>query len=116
MAAIKGYTSCLAGGIDPEETPEAASLRELEEETGYVGQNASYLGLFYSNNRRSPAKIHVILITDPVLGVKSGGDPDESIEPLWVEIGELRQMIARGEISNNSILAGLSLYDNRTDN
>lgn len=104
------------GAIDSGEEPIPAALRELDEESGYGKGDDSmveYLGYYYINNRRSSAKLHVVLVTNPV---ETGGvdwDPEEYIKSEWVTLVKLREMIAKGEIVNSTVLTGLSLYDNR---
>ena len=104
------------GAIENNEEPIPAGIRELEEESGYSadkGSTVSYLGNFYVNNRRSAEKMHIILVENPVETGKTNLDPEEYIESEWVTIDALRTMIKEGKIINYSILAGLSLYDNR---
>jgi ADP-ribose pyrophosphatase len=98
------------GAVEPDETPEQGALRELKEESGYRGET-TYLGFFYSNNRRTSSKMHVYLVTNVEECPKEGGDTEEFITSEWVPLAKLRTMIADGEIVNFSILAGMSLYD-----
>jgi ADP-ribose pyrophosphatase len=100
------------GAMEKDEQPEAAALRELKEEAGYTGRT-KYLGSYYSNNRRSSSKMHVVLVENAVECKKEGGDTEEFITSQWVTINELHAMIAGGKIINFSILAGLALYDAR---
>lgn len=104
------------GGMEPGEEPIKAALRELEEESGYADGKESkiqYLGYYFVNNRRSAAKFHAVLVTNPLKTGKTQWDPEEYIESEWVEIKKLREMIRDGKIVNSSVLTGLSLYDNR---
>jgi ADP-ribose pyrophosphatase len=98
------------GAIEHGEAPEQAALRELKEESGYSG-TPSYLGYYFSNNRRSNSKMHVISVTDVQPSKKEGGDAEELITSEWVSFATLRTMIANGEIVNFSLLASLALYD-----
>lgn len=106
------------GAIEEGEDPIPAALRELEEESGYAaGDNSevSYVGYFYVNNRRSAAKMHIILVTDPVETGATNFDPEEYIESEWIQLDTLRSMIKEGKIVNYSLLAGLALYDNTVE-
>ena len=103
------------GAIEDGEDPLPAALRELEEESGYTAgddSEVSYVGYFYVNNRRSAAKMHIILVKDPVETGETNFDPEEYIESEWIQIPTLRSMIKEGKIINYSLLAGLALYDN----
>ncbi len=45
------YTSLPGGKIDGDETPEAAALRELSEETGYVATNLKQIRYYNENSK-----------------------------------------------------------------
>ncbi len=112
------YMYQLPGGAieDHDKEPILAGLRELEEESGYTTDEntfVQYLGFYFSNNRRSSAKHHVILVQNPVESGAIKWDPEEYIESEWIDISDLRTMIGQGKIVNYSILTGLALYDNR---
>lgn len=98
------------GKIDKNETPIAAGLRELQEESSYTSDSVEYLGFYYSNNRRSASKMHVIVAKDATTAGDLVTDDEEFIESFWIEIDELNQMIRSGSIVNYSILAGWALY------
>ena len=104
------------GALELGEDPVSGALRELSEESGYtasVDSTITNLGYFYINNRRSDAKMHIVHITDPLATTATKPDPEEYITSEWITIHKLRKMIANGEIVNYSLLAGMSLYDNR---
>ena len=52
------------GKIEDEEAPEAAAARELQEESGYAFSRCEPIGWYYIHNRRSAAKMHVVLAKD----------------------------------------------------
>jgi 8-oxo-dGTP pyrophosphatase MutT (NUDIX family) len=97
------------GKIEGAETPEEAGARELREESGYTYSSCQLLGWFYVDNRRSDAKMHVLLATDVTPAEQSGGDPEEDIETFWLPLDRFEEMIARGEITNYSVLAAFAL-------
>jgi ADP-ribose pyrophosphatase len=98
------------GGIEAGEVPEKAAVRELKEESGYIG-TPSYLGFYYPRNRLSSSKMHVVLVTDVKPSKKEGGDNEEFISSEWTTIATLHKMIADGDVVNFSILAGMAIYD-----
>lgn len=102
------------GGIEKGEQPKEAALRELKEESGYTG-HTTYLGYYFSNNRRSTAKMHVVLVNNVKECHKEGGDIEESVISMWFTRDQLKKMIAAGEIVNYSILAGMSLLNARSE-
>ena len=53
-----------AGGIDGEETPEEAVLREMQEETGYLPRKIKRMGGFYSAPGFCTEYMHLFLATD----------------------------------------------------
>lgn len=100
------------GRIEKGESPEKAGLRELKEESGYIG-TTTYLGYYFPNNRRSAAKMHVITVRDIETCIKEGGDREEFIQSEWVPFSQLRNMIADNTITNFSILSAIEMYDAR---
>lgn len=97
------------GKIEGGETPEKAAIRELQEESGFTSSRCEILGWYYVSNRRSRAKMHIVLARETVPAKKAGGDVEEDIESFWIPIGELREMIDRKEITNFSVLAAWAL-------
>jgi ADP-ribose pyrophosphatase len=97
------------GGIKRDEPPTAAACRELVEESGLEAKAVHYLGWYYTNNRRTNAKMHVVLVQDFSETVKKDGDIEEEIISEWIPMSQLKQMIKAGEIVNYSVLAALSL-------
>lgn len=86
------------GRVEGGETPEAAAIRELKEETGY---KASRIELFYIEGHGSKidAEVHVFIgkecekVAEPTL------DPGEKIIPRIISFDELLQVTLGGEES-----------------
>jgi 8-oxo-dGTP pyrophosphatase MutT (NUDIX family) len=98
------------GGIKKNESPEQAAVRELIEESGLIANKVLSLGWYYPNNRRSDAKMHVVLMENFIKTEKKGGDKEENILSEWVSEIRLNEMICKGEIVNYSVLAAWALY------
>jgi ADP-ribose pyrophosphatase len=104
------------GKIEENETPEQAAGRELKEESGFAFSQSQPLGWYYTSNRRSGSKMHVVLVPDATPAEKAGGDLEEDIESFWVPICELREMIRQGKITNGSVLAAWALLERALEN
>ncbi|KAI0172490.1 ADP-ribose pyrophosphatase [Hypoxylon sp. FL1284] len=98
-----------AGLVDEGETPEQAALRELREETGYVGEVVADRGgkrpiLFSSPASSSSTTFLIHLRIDPSKGENQNPKPQleegEFIECFWVPLGSLydecRKLEAQG--------------------
>jgi ADP-ribose pyrophosphatase len=98
-----------AGGCDEGESPEAAVVRELQEEVGLKPASLEHLGTFFMRAYRSPRRAHVFLATD-LEESWLPEDPGEVLEPVWMSPDEVDQMILAGEIQVGSLLAAWLLY------
>ncbi|OGG94824.1 MAG: hypothetical protein A2527_12810 [Candidatus Lambdaproteobacteria bacterium RIFOXYD2_FULL_50_16] len=71
-----------AGGVDLNETPAQAILREVAEETGYQAPEAVYLGQFFLDSSRLSKKV-TLFFCDQAVQV---GEPETGIElVLWTK-------------------------------
>jgi len=52
------------GGIEPEETPSMAAVREVIEEAGVLGQIGRCLGTFENSERRYRTTVYVMIVTE----------------------------------------------------
>lgn len=83
------------GHVEDGETPEAAAIREIAEETGIAGRVVAPLGVidfwFVAENKRIHKTVHHYLL------IAEGGElSDEDIEVVevaWVPLGELAQRL-----------------------
>lgn len=98
------------GGVDKGEDIIDAANRELSEESGYVGDDCTYLGSYYSNNRRADSKMHVVVCKD-LHRQERPKDVEEYIESEWVSRERLRSLIKTDKIKNVHLLAALQMYD-----
>jgi ADP-ribose pyrophosphatase len=88
-----------AGGLGSDSTPEAAALRELQEEVGGQATHLRYVGWYYPSNGISSEKAHLFLATDVKLG-ETHREPTESMEIRLVSMAEALRMVRSGEISD----------------
>lgn len=88
-----------AGGLGTDSTPEAAAVRELEEEVGGRAGRLRYIGWFYPSNGISSERSHIFLATDVELG-KARREPTEQMEIRLVWPDEALRMVRAGEITD----------------
>ena len=98
-----------AGGIDSGEDPVTAVQREMREETGFFPNKVERLGGFYSAPGYSSEYLYLYLVSELVPGQLFAEDT-EGIEVVRVPVGEIRGMIARGEIQDAKSVAGLLAF------
>lgn len=97
------------GKIEENETPEMAANRELAEESDLKAEEITLLGEFYPDNRRTSAKLYVVLAKDFSSEAKEA-DESEFIENEWVEINKIENMIKNGEVKNYAFLAAWAFF------
>jgi ADP-ribose pyrophosphatase len=114
--AIGGWAWELpAGSLKPGEDVERAARRECQEETGQIPARIERLGSYFPTPGYCDEKMNFFKATG--LRTPSPGDEeahqdeDEDIEARSFTHGELRQMIAAGEIIDLKTIAGLGLID-----
>ena len=99
------------GGIDKGENPRDAALRELREETGYVGQGARIIG----SNHPNPAIMSNICYTVLVENCRPTGelelDHGEDVITRLVPIKDIPDLVASGEIRHALVIVALYQYE-----
>ncbi len=89
------------GVIERGEDPIKAGLRELEEETGYLGQNPKIIGTVFPNSAIMANRCHFLMVTNVTKSSKVSFDQHEELETVKVPISELTDLIRKGEISHS---------------
>ena len=95
-----------AGKLDHPEKPEAAAVRELEEETGYRAGRLHKIGAFFTAPGFCDEVLHLYLAQ----GLEKSAQKLELDEDIRVEAYELRralEMIASGEICDMKTAVGV---------
>ena len=95
-----------AGKINDGETPEQTAIRELEEEAGLIATKIEKMFDIYP----TPAYTTEIIRIYHALEVKKGKvnlDQDEVLSAHWFTKGQIKQMIANGEICDAKTLIAL---------
>ncbi|MBP7481666.1 MAG: NUDIX hydrolase [Lacunisphaera sp.] len=98
------------GVIDAGEDPVAAGVRELREETGYVGTSARLLGRVHPNPAMQNNRCHLVLVEGARPEARLDWDADEEFEIMTRPVDEVYQMAYAGGITHAMVLDGLLLF------
>ena len=98
-----------AGGIDAGEDAEAAVIREMREETGFLPQRVEHLGGFYSTPGYGTEYLYLYLATDLIPSRLHAEDTDD-IEVVRVPLKQIPDLITSGKIADAKSIAGLLTF------
>lgn len=108
---INEFSLEIPGGVmDPGEDPVTAGLRELREESGYVGARARLLGSVHPNPAMQSNRCHLVLVEEARLEADLEWDPDEEFEILTKPVDEVFALAAAGGITHAMVLNALLLF------
>lgn len=107
-----------AGTFNPnQESPQAAAIRELQEETGYTNDTVTYLATLYDNPVKDTNKINLFIAENVIKTGQQELDVTEEIEVLLIPLTAVIAKIANGEIcvagTVAAIFLGLKFLRNR---
>jgi ADP-ribose pyrophosphatase len=104
---IKDFTLEIPGGlVDAGETPAAAAIREVREETGHEGDAPVEIGIVEANPAFMPTLTHTFLIENCRHVGAPDLDPGEDLEVILRPLAEIPALIARGEIRHSLVVCG----------
>ena len=98
-----------AGGIDAGESPEAAVVREMREETGFWPQRVERLGGFYSAPGYATEYLYLYLATD-LKPSRLYAEDTSGIEVVWMPVAQIPDLVASGKICDAKSIAGLLAF------
>ena len=103
------------GVIEKGEDPIVAGLRELEEETGYVGTNAQLIGSARPNAAILSNKCFFVLVREARKTANLDFDEHEELVTELHSIQNLRNLVKNGEISHSIGLNAIFMLLNELD-
>lgn len=100
------------GMMDPGETdPVATAVRELREETGYVGQNARLLGRIHANPAILTNYCYTVLIESCQLEHGLEMDPGEDLATRLIPVAEIPKLVAAEAFQHSLVVVALYYFD-----
>jgi ADP-ribose pyrophosphatase len=103
------------GVIDPGEDPVAAGVRELREETGYVGSKSRLIGTVHPNPAMQNNRCHLVLVEDVRPEAELEWDPDEELEVVTRPVNDVYALARNGGITHSLVLNALLMFQPHWD-
>lgn len=99
-----------AGKIEGIEDPYKCAVRELEEETGYIGEELKLLNTIFTTPGFSNERLH-IYFTNKLKYSATKRDEDEFMDSGFYKITEVLDMIKEGVIKDAKTICGILMYN-----
>lgn len=108
---VDAFSLEIPGGVmDLGESPVEAGVRELREETGYVGSEARILGSVHPNPAIQSNRCHLVLVENVKRSAELDWDPDEEIEVLTAPVNHVYEWARTGKITHSLVLDALLFF------
>jgi len=108
---INDFSLEIPGGIiDPGEDCIAAGVRELREESGYVGDSVRLLGSVHPNPAMQNNRCHLVLVENARRSAELEWDPNEEFEITTMPVDEVYALAYAGGITHAMVLDALLLF------
>lgn len=99
------------GVLGKNEDPVLGALRELQEETGYVGSNAKIIGSCYPNPAIQTNKVYFVLVENCQKHTKTNWDENEELSTHLVPLTQIKSLIKENKLDHAITLTGLFYYN-----
>ena len=94
-----------------EQCPIATGCRELREETGYAGENASVIGTVFSNPAILSNTTHTVMVENCECRGDVSFDGGEDLVTRLVPMAEIPSLVAGGKIRHSLVVVALYHFD-----
>lgn len=106
-AAGRALLEIPAGRLEPGEDPEAAALRELKEETGYVARRLRRLACVYASPGFCNERLFLFVADGLSPGASSPEDDEHIVEAVPVTRAQAAHLVAAGAVEDAKTLIAL---------
>lgn len=108
---IDDFSLEIPGGVmDAGEDPVQTAVRELQEETGFIGSQARVLGHVHPNPAILNNYCHLVFVDQAVRSAEQAWDTDEEIEVRCAPVDEVYAWAREGRITHSLVLNALLLF------
>ncbi len=99
------------GMVDPGEDPLAAGVRELREETGFIGGKSQLIGAVTPNPAILNNRCHTVLVRDAQARAAPAPELNEEIGQRLVPLERIPELIAGGAIHHALVVVAFHLLE-----